>query len=514
VARKWLFRILLGLVALYAIYVLGANLFLNTDLAFGLINGKPEKLHVSWSSGSTFWPGRVKIEGLEIRGQSRKTQWYCAMPGGSFRIELLGLLSKEIRVREGEGRGFDFRIRRRITAEEALTELVDWLPEIPGFRNPPDPRPEDLYPPPKPKKRTWHIRVGRVDLEGPVSLWFNRMQIVGQGSVGGSLDYRLRHEMEIPAAELRLEDGRFLIDAAPFAEQIEGTVQASFRPFIPRGARGLRVLDFLAAEVSVPSAVVPDLDVFDPLFPPRSGLSIRSGSASLEGQLSMAEAGTATGSFDLRAEGLDIVSLEAETQGDLELLIRLQKGDLARGLFDVAGTRIHLENIVDSEIKVTQKEPWWARFELLDGDLAVGRPMTLSTNIQLALKDSKPLTGLFGAKAVPNIKELGGTVQLDLDAEMLSLEPMELEGKGMKMKGRLGLGQSKARGGIYVKYKGIPIAVNLTGEKTKLVLARPLRWFEAQPSVRAQGEEPDTPGSDGEAGPEAKGPDGKAEPGE
>ena len=253
----------------------------------------------------------------------------------------------------------------------------------------------------------------------------------------------------------------------------------------------MRVFDFLAAEVSIPSAVVPDLDVFDPLFPPRSGVSIRSGSARLEGELSLAGPGASRGRLDLRAEGLDLASLEAETRGDLELLVRLRDGDLARGRFDVSGTRIRLENVVDSEIRSTQKEPWWARLELLDGDLVVRRPMTLRTEIRLALKDSKPLTALLGTRAVPNISEIEGTVQLDLDARMLSLEPMELSGKGLTLLGRLGFAERKARGSVYVKYLGVPVAVSLTGEETDMVFMRPLRWFESQPSVRAPVEEPD-----------------------
>jgi hypothetical protein len=491
-ARRWLLRALAVPLLLYGLYLLAANLFLNTDLAFRLVNRKPEKLHVSWSSGSSFWPGRVTMGGLEIRGQSRRTQWYCAVPTGTFRIDLLALLSKEIRIGQGEGEGFDFRIRRRLSTREAATEIVEWLPEIPGLGNPPDPAPEDLYPPPDPARRPWHVRIEGVDLEGPLSLWFNRLQIAGRGRVAGSFDYRLRHEMEVPSVALRLEKGSLRIDAAPFAEEIEGTVTARFRPFIPREAGGMRIFDSLAAEVSIPSAVVPDLDVFDPLFPPRAGVSIRSGSARLEGELSLAGAGASRGRLDLRAEGLDLASLEAETRGDLELLVRFQKGDLARGRFDVSGTRVHLENVVDSEMRSTQKQPWWARFELLDGNLVVGRPMTLSTEIRLALKDSKPLTALFGTRAVPNIKEIGGTVQLDLDAEMLSLEPMELSGRGMTLLGRLGFAERRARGCVYVRYLGVPVAVNLTGEQTDLVFVRPLRWFEEQPSVRAPAEEPDS----------------------
>lgn len=472
-------------VALYGVYVVGANIFLNTDIGFDLINKKPEKMHIQWESGSTYLPGVVTIEGFQIRGQSKKMQWFCEMPGGTFHISLLALASKQIKIRKGRGDGFDFRSRRRLTAEEAETEIADLLPEIPGFSNPPDPAPEDIYPPRKKKKKNpWHLKINNVDLVGPVNLWLNRMQIAGTGSVGGSVDYLLGHEMEIPAAHLGLSDGRFLVDAEAIAEKLDIEIDAGFESFVLKETKGLGILEFIRAEVAIPSAVVPDLTVFGGMFPSSSGLTIESGSASLEGRLSVANNGETEGEFTLDAAGLDMASLEKRVEGDLKVITKLQKGDLVKGEFDLTGTSISLENVVASEIKKTQKEPWWGRMELLHGQISMVEPKSVSANIQLQFKDSKPLMALFGAKAIPRIDDLQGTVEMDLDSEFMVIEPMEFSGKSLVMMGKLGIGVGKPRGAIYVKYLGIPIAVNMTGEKTNLVMKKPLRWYEAQPPIR------------------------------
>lgn len=483
--KKLVLWILVVAVAIYGIYVVGANIFLNTDVAFKLINKKPEKMHIQWSSGTTYWPGVVTIEGFQIRGQSKKMQWFCEMPGGTFHISLLALASKQIRIVEGHGDGFDFRIRRRLTAEEAQTERVDFLPEIPGFSNPPDPIPEDIYPPRKNKKKNpWHLKIHDVELEGPISLWLHRMQIAGAGAVGGSVDYLLGDEMEIPAAHLVLRDGRFLIDSAAFAEQLEIAIHAGFDPFVLKETKGLGMLEFMRAEVDIPSAVVPDLNVLGKLFPGDSGTRIESGSASLQGNLSVAEFGAAQGEFTLEATGLDVVSFDGRTQGDLEVVTRLHEGNLVTGQFDLSGTSIRLENFVDSEIKKTAKDPWWGQVDLASGQIDLGEAKTVAAKIDLKFKDSKPLMVMFGAKAVPRIDDLQGSIEVDMDAEMMVIEPMDFSGDKLVMLGRLGIAEGKPRGNIYVKYLGIPIAVNLTDEGTKLVMRKPLRWFEEQPAIR------------------------------
>jgi len=74
--RRILIRtvVVLG-VAYVVIYLIGANLILNTGLLQRAINRRPEKSLVEWRSGWTVLPGRVHVEGLRVRGQSRRAQW-------------------------------------------------------------------------------------------------------------------------------------------------------------------------------------------------------------------------------------------------------------------------------------------------------------------------------------------------------------------------------------------------------------------------------------------------------
>ena len=73
--RRLLRWLLIALISLAGIYLIAANLVLNTNLLLGLINKRPEKSLIEWTSGRTLLPGRIHIEGLRIRGQSKGQQW-------------------------------------------------------------------------------------------------------------------------------------------------------------------------------------------------------------------------------------------------------------------------------------------------------------------------------------------------------------------------------------------------------------------------------------------------------
>ena len=72
--------------------------------------------------------------------------------------------------------------------------------------------------------------------------------------------------MEIPAAHLELNDGKFLIDSLAFADQLDIEIDAGFDTFVLKETKGLGILEFIRADVSIPSAVVPDLRVLGKLF--------------------------------------------------------------------------------------------------------------------------------------------------------------------------------------------------------------------------------------------------------
>lgn len=97
-ALPWLRRLALALVAIYLLYLLAGNVFLNTPLGEWAVNRKPEKFQLRWESGSTWWPGRVNLSKATLQGHVRRIAWQARVERASGRIALLPLLRKQLRV--------------------------------------------------------------------------------------------------------------------------------------------------------------------------------------------------------------------------------------------------------------------------------------------------------------------------------------------------------------------------------------------------------------------------------
>ena len=171
--RKRLVALVIALVVLEVLYVIGANLALRSQFMSDQINRKPEKMLIQWSSATTYVPGVVQVTGVSMRNQSRKVQFYLEVREVRAVISLFKLPFKTLHIRNVNGTDVDFRLRRRLdfvrptdaeSGEEAPKPIAgtEFFPEIPGLTNPPDPKPEELYPRKKKRRSPWTIRLGGV----------------------------------------------------------------------------------------------------------------------------------------------------------------------------------------------------------------------------------------------------------------------------------------------------------------------------------------------------------------
>ena len=163
--RKWAIRVGVALLVFEVVYVVAANAFLRTGMLSELINKKPEKTNISWDSVSTYLPGFATVRDFELRSQTKKDQIYLRVADADARISLVKLIFKTIHIRGVDAEDVDFRYRERLdrppkgrSEDEPRKEPTDveFWPEIPGYSNPPDPKPEDLYPLKKKKRPVDH----------------------------------------------------------------------------------------------------------------------------------------------------------------------------------------------------------------------------------------------------------------------------------------------------------------------------------------------------------------------
>lgn len=267
--RKWAIRIGVTLLVFEVFYVVGANFVLRTDLLSNLINKKPEKTQISWDSAVTYLPGFATVKGFTLRSQTRRDQVYVHVAEADARISLVKLIFKTIHIRGVDAREVDFRYRERLDRppkkgqEEEPGEPppnLEYFPEIPGFTNPPDPKPEDLYPRKK-KKRPWTIKITGADVEGPVRVALNDIRIEGDGSVGGGVTVKPRETITIHRGRLALDSTTVSLGPELVTENLSINSDIRFESFPAKGAKFSDVLGgisgtlFLAGKLSERAAV-------------------------------------------------------------------------------------------------------------------------------------------------------------------------------------------------------------------------------------------------------------------
>ncbi len=204
--RRWWRRVALALVAVEILYLVAANLLLNTDRGHAWLERRPEKLSFEWSAAWTWLPGLFHVRDLELSGRARRATWTIAAESARTWIWLPSLASRHVRLLSvtATGVGID----------------IDPLPP------PEEPRPLRM-------KRGWRTTLHRVEAESLSRLRFGRQVLHGEGSLRGSASFEIRGPMEFDVSRLRWRGGRFEVDGATAAEQVALDVALTVAPVTP-----------------------------------------------------------------------------------------------------------------------------------------------------------------------------------------------------------------------------------------------------------------------------------------
>jgi hypothetical protein len=224
--RRWyravrfvLFAVSGGMTAALTALVL-VNVCLNTGLE-PLINRQPERLRVTWALALMLEPGHVYVWGLNIRSQTLVDQWEITASHVTGDIDLDALWYQRFIASDVSGEGVTFRYRVRADnppPADVPTALADAQPPIGGLKNPPDPAPEDLYPPPT---HPWLVSLTDVDLH-TTDVWMSEYRFDGDSVLTGSFLIEgafVDADLSLQVGETRARRGREVV-----AEQILGHI--------------------------------------------------------------------------------------------------------------------------------------------------------------------------------------------------------------------------------------------------------------------------------------------------
>ncbi|HBK46375.1 MAG TPA: hypothetical protein DDZ67_08055 [Xanthomonadaceae bacterium] len=150
--RPWRIAAVLSL-ALYALYLVAGNVFLNTPLFDAVTDRSPEKFRMQTGPAVTLLPGHIVAWNVHVRGHVRHTVYELHARRASGRIAILPLFRREVRI-------------PRIEASE-VTADVD--------------RVEALMPSPPPGDRGWTLRFDAIHSQSIQRGRFGKLVIAGDG---------------------------------------------------------------------------------------------------------------------------------------------------------------------------------------------------------------------------------------------------------------------------------------------------------------------------------------------
>lgn len=225
--RRWL-RLALLPMLLYALYFLLANAFLNTPLGPWSVNRKPEKFQMQWGPALSWWPGRVALWDLRLRGQAGRIAWTAQAEKARGRIGLLALARRELHVPWVEAAGVSGAVLR---TEQGIT------------------------PPPSPRPGGWTLRFDRIASDSIRGGRFGDWSLQGGGEAAVGFVKQLRGgPAELLPSSAHLRQARLVRGGDAILERADLQARFSMAPTTREQAQGLDKLRHAQLQVQIDAA--------------------------------------------------------------------------------------------------------------------------------------------------------------------------------------------------------------------------------------------------------------------
>lgn len=210
--------------ALYLLYLLAGNLFLNTPLFDAVTNRKPEKFQLRTGPALTLVPGHAVVWNIHIRGQANRTVYILRAERASARISLPALFRREVRI-------------PRIDATDVRAIVT---------------RVETAIEPPPRSDRGWTLRFDAIHSDSIRSGVFGKLVVAGKGSgTVGFLKQMRGGPSELFDSTARFEQAIVRMDGMTVLDDARLDASASYPRHFRDQAPGLRKFGIVKAHLKV-----------------------------------------------------------------------------------------------------------------------------------------------------------------------------------------------------------------------------------------------------------------------
>jgi len=242
-------------IALVVVWLAAVWLALRTPALRNALNAHPEELLIEWRSAWSWWPGRVRLVGVRVRGQDEQDQWYGEADHADLIVGLGPLFRREIDGRRVRLHGVSFRLRPRLDHPAGRAFNPEHLAPIPGLENPPT-NPPPAAPPdvgPPAAGPHWKLRLAPIEVTELREVWVEDWSLrCGAGSgVTGRLDYELGGAFRVELERLLLASAVYRRRGADAATNLEVTLQGVLGPLRFHDTHGAAYFGHLSARAEL-----------------------------------------------------------------------------------------------------------------------------------------------------------------------------------------------------------------------------------------------------------------------
>lgn len=207
------------------LYLVAANVFLNSAFGEGVINRKPERYHARWDWAMSLYPGHIHARGIVMGGHARTNRWTIASPRADGRIKVLPLLWREVAFGTIRAHDVSVHVARA---------------------------PQDLPSTKRPGKAPWTMRFDAITTPSLLRLDFYDTRVTGHGEARFVFEKTLQGgAMEVGRSTLRMPDATLQVGDVPLLRDGLLEFQVVMPAHIREQAQGEEKLVLLDAHMRV-----------------------------------------------------------------------------------------------------------------------------------------------------------------------------------------------------------------------------------------------------------------------
>ena len=215
---------LVALLALYLLYLLAGNIFLNTPLFDMATNRKPEKFQLRTGPAITLIPGHAVVWNVHVRVHAGNTLMIYSAERASARLSLPALLRRELRIPRTDAYG-----------ARAVIKRVD----------------ERIEPPPQ-STEGWTVRMDEIHSDSVRSGEFGKLLVTGQASATVGFVKQIRGgPSELLPSEAHFQHARISWDGTTLLDEADLQASAHYPRHFRDQAPGIAKLELLTATLKI-----------------------------------------------------------------------------------------------------------------------------------------------------------------------------------------------------------------------------------------------------------------------